>query len=246
MKRTFLLLSLVFSVVVTTAPVQADGDFYVVAAGGGVGKPITSLPIIISQPGFYYLKGNLTSSGNGIIIDASEVTLDLMGFSITGPSSGDGTGISIAAGKKNVEVRNGNLNYFFYGIKTEYTDAKNHRFTNVKITGCGSGIIGDADGTIITGCIVSDCGTGIISQSRGAIITNNIASYNTTTGFYLYSSNPNRIPSGVITNNAAYNNNYGFYLNNNTAQVVDRNTATGNTTANWTNLDGCTKGLNSP
>jgi parallel beta-helix repeat protein len=246
MKRTFLLMLLVFSAIVTTAPVLADGDFYVIAGGGGVGTKITNLPKIISQSGFYCLNGNLTTSGDGIIIDANEVTLDLMGFSITGSSPGDGTGISITTGKKNVEVRNGNLNKFFYGIKSEYTNSRNHRFINLKVTSCGSGIIGDADATIITGCIVSDCGTGIHSMSRGSIISNNIVSYNFGTGIYLYSNDQNHVPSGVITNNSAYNNYYGFYLNNNAAQLLDRNTSTGNTTANWYNWDACTKGLNSP
>jgi hypothetical protein len=38
---------------VTTAPALADGDFYVVAVGGGVGTKITSLPYPINSPGFY-------------------------------------------------------------------------------------------------------------------------------------------------------------------------------------------------
>ena len=51
--KRFLLLALVFSVMVTTAPALADGDFYVVAVGGGVGTKITSLPYPINSPGFY-------------------------------------------------------------------------------------------------------------------------------------------------------------------------------------------------
>ena len=46
--------------------------------------PISSLPYTISEPGSYYVTGNLSSTGHGIVIEASGVTVDLMGFSLTG------------------------------------------------------------------------------------------------------------------------------------------------------------------
>ena len=46
--------------------------------------PISSLPYTIKVPGSYYLTGNLASTTNGIFIDASQVTLDLMGFTLSG------------------------------------------------------------------------------------------------------------------------------------------------------------------
>ena len=45
--------------------------------------PISSLPYTISEPGSYYVTGNLSSTGSGIVIQASGVTVDLMGFSVT-------------------------------------------------------------------------------------------------------------------------------------------------------------------
>ena len=62
MKRKYWLLLLVFAVLLNGNPVLADGDFYVVAVGGGVGTKITSLPYIITNPGFYYLTSNLSYS----------------------------------------------------------------------------------------------------------------------------------------------------------------------------------------
>src|SRR5208282_3674210 len=58
--------------------------------------PISSAPFTITNPGSYYLTTNVTvSSGNGIIIAASDVTLDLGGFTIfsTDPAN-TGQGIS--------------------------------------------------------------------------------------------------------------------------------------------------------
>ena len=76
MKR-FLLLALVVSVMVTTGPVLADGEFYVIAGGGGVGTKITSLPYTISKSGFYYLAGDLTSASSGITVDVDNVTIEI-------------------------------------------------------------------------------------------------------------------------------------------------------------------------
>ena len=41
--------------------------------------PISSLPYTITNSGSYYVTGNLESSTDGIVIDASGVTVDLMG-----------------------------------------------------------------------------------------------------------------------------------------------------------------------
>lgn len=50
--------------------------------------PIDTLPFTISQPGSYYLTGDLTplsSGSNGVEINSDHVTLDLNGFAIHGP-----------------------------------------------------------------------------------------------------------------------------------------------------------------
>ena len=54
------------------------------AAQDEVRTPISSLPYTISQPGSYYLTGNLDGSSGGIDIIVDNVTLDLMGFTIDG------------------------------------------------------------------------------------------------------------------------------------------------------------------
>ena len=89
MKKLFLLV-LVGIILLGASSVPSHGDFYVVAVGGSsIGTPIISVPYTISQSGFYYLKGNFYTSGSAIFIQANDVTLDLMGFCL----SGDGTGL---------------------------------------------------------------------------------------------------------------------------------------------------------
>jgi hypothetical protein len=77
--------------------------------------PISSVPYTITASGSYYLTTNLTctactNTANAIFIDASHVTLDLMGFELVGvPGSGDGVRDSYGSGQTNVVVRNGTL-----------------------------------------------------------------------------------------------------------------------------------------
>jgi hypothetical protein len=241
MQRKLWLLSLVASMLFSVNPVLADDGFYVIVGGGGVGKPIPSLPYTIEQSGFYYLKSNLstTGTGNAITIDTSEVTLDLMGFSLTGPSAASGEGIHINH-RVNVEVRNGFVKNFNKGISHEdIAVGMNHRFTNLKFSGCSTGITSWALGTIITGCQAVQNSTGIACVTNGFIIDRNIARGNTTAGFSIGGT-------GVVTNNVAHGNGTGFTLPAATRVLVDRNASFGNTTANWSGLSGCTTGLNTP
>src|SRR5437868_8408613 len=59
--------------------------------------PISTLPFTISASGSYYLTTNLTgvAGSDGITISASDVTLDLKGFTMTG-AGGGGTDAGIS------------------------------------------------------------------------------------------------------------------------------------------------------
>lgn len=67
---------------------------------------------IISEPGSYYLTGNFTcTTKHGILIDADDVTVDLMGYRIwcsySKPPENDG--IHITADHKNINIKNGTI-----------------------------------------------------------------------------------------------------------------------------------------
>lgn len=81
----------------------------VMAAGG--------FPYTISQPGSYKLSGNLTvpANANGIVITVSNVSIDLNGFSITGPSVTwlpETFGITAGHAVTGVTIRNGVIRGF--------------------------------------------------------------------------------------------------------------------------------------
>lgn len=77
-------------------------------AGGGA--------TTISQPGSYYLTGNITvSSGNGITVTANHVSLDLNGFTVTSTANPpSGTGILLSGALTNISICNG----FIFGAVT--------------------------------------------------------------------------------------------------------------------------------
>jgi len=70
--------------------------------------PITAadLPLTISQPGSYYFTETIETTGGGITILSSDVTVDLMGHALLG---GSGTAISSGSGTENIAIRNGSI-----------------------------------------------------------------------------------------------------------------------------------------
>lgn len=80
------------------------------------GTPISSLPLTITQPGYYYVTRPLTGgvSQSGITVQTSNVTIDLNGFTLTGGAT-PGNGITIA-GFRNVVIENGAVRGWDTGI----------------------------------------------------------------------------------------------------------------------------------
>ena len=116
MKRIAPLLVL-STLVLLTATAWAQGPLSPPGAPGQTMKslaqieprtPIESLPYTISTPGSYYLAGNLTGvSGNdGIVIQADNVSVDLMGFTLSG-TSGAQSGIRVWGAYAGIAIRNG-------------------------------------------------------------------------------------------------------------------------------------------
>jgi hypothetical protein len=155
----------------------ADGEFYVIAGGGGVGTKISSLPYTIKSPGFYYLSGNLTYSGSldGITVNSDNVTIDLMGFCLSGPgSSSESTGIiskfdETQINYKNVEVRNGSLTGWLNGFYGGYRS----RALNLSVKNCKNGIILLSAG-LVKNCIVDSCSNHGIFSSGGVTTGNTV------------------------------------------------------------------------
>jgi parallel beta-helix repeat protein len=161
--------------------------------------PISSAPYTISQPGSYYLSTNLTSTGHGVAIAASGVTLDLMGFTLSGDRGSLDYGVFLDGAPdsaiRNVVVRNGIVRNFGHGVHAEYTqDSRFERL--ITATNLSSGIYlngssGRCDGNTIADCTISDNASygvylnGSSGQCDGNTIANCTISGNASYGVYL-------------------------------------------------------------
>jgi len=181
MKRVTWLLALVGAVLLSACPVPADDLYVVVGARPAPGTKITSLPYEIKTSGYYYLTGNLTNTntgagGGGITVSANDVTLDLMGFTLTGPGSETGylDGILLTSDKINVEVRNGTVSGWYSGVE-QYNGSTgtHHRVIGIRANGNTYGVWLGGSNHLIKGCTASQgtfgSGTGLRIAGTGTI-----------------------------------------------------------------------------
>jgi hypothetical protein len=238
MKTGICLWALILAVLWGGGAAWADDGFYVIAGGGGrVGTKITSLPYTITTPTLYYLGGNLTfsGSGNAITVNADNVTLDLMGCSLTYTGSGGHPNGIYMSGRNNVEIRNGTISGFCYGIHEASDDnGANHRVINIRADNNttpygGIGISLQGNNHLVRDCTASNNSSAGISVGSGTIT--GCVAYNN--GVY------NIILSGAgslldnIAINSTSNDTAGFSLSETSNTLVDGNSAQGNGTFNY-------------
>ena len=169
-------------------PVVGAADGRIPIAGG-------TSTVTISQPGSYVLTGNITvSSGSGININASDVTLDLNGFRVM-TTANSGTVIVINTGTNNVVVRNGLVAGGNTGVACT-NNAVGALIEDVAISGTkitGISLSGGCRGCIIHRCRVSDTGStttaadaslGITGISNGLAIGTRIEDCSVSRLFY--------------------------------------------------------------
>jgi hypothetical protein len=174
-----LCLTIWLAVLLSAAPALAAGDIYV---GGPYGTKITSLPYTISAPGAYYLAGNLSYSGatgNGITINSDHVTLDLRGFALTYSGSGTNNFGIYLDQANNVEIRNGTIRGWEYGIHgyDTWPLTIGHRIINVRLEGNLNAIWLAGYGHLIKGCQANagNPGQGDAFEAHAVMVTGCLA-----------------------------------------------------------------------
>jgi len=141
--------------------------------------PISSLPYTVSTPGRYFLTGSLTgvSGQGGIVINASDVILDLNGFALIGVS-GSGYGIrSTSSSYDRVVVRNGTVrNWGLYGVSLAGNASLVSDLRSSQNTGGGISVGG---GSLVVRCLANVNGGGYgFYLSSGASIIDCVADHN--------------------------------------------------------------------
>src|SRR5262245_24193104 len=143
---------------------------------GGAGVAITA-------PGTYVLGEDIAvAAGDGINIMVSNVTIDLKGFTLSGPGGGVGEGIGAAGALLNVEVRNGTVRAWgSHGVNVSAAD--NSVVADIRSQGnLGAGII-VGDNSLVTGSVAwSNGSNGIWASGTGSMIKDCVAQLNTSNG----------------------------------------------------------------
>ncbi len=150
----------------------------------------TNYEFIISQPGSYYLQGNLSvTKANGIRIAAEGVTLDLNGFELRRTASAGGNAIEITDTAHRCVVKNGSINgstaTFGNGIQALIVGvpARGGSFLNLTVTGCSSTGLKGGNAWRIADCVSYDNGSFGISSGDASVIRDSIARDNGGSGF---------------------------------------------------------------
>ncbi len=179
----------------------------------------------ISQPGSYYLTGNLTgvSGKHGIEIAASGVTLDLNGFELAGVASGvtvDGVRVD-TTGRSNISVRNGTVrNWSGTGINLLASTPLSCVVTDVRATSNGGAGISVGATSQVIACSASLNTANGIYLSFNCTATNCVVATNGQNGIYgsvvnaishctAYENGADGISAGIgskITDCVAYDN----------------------------------------
>lgn len=145
----------------------------------------------ITQPGSYYLTGNITgvSGKHGVKIavgaNGPSVTIDLMGFELAGvPGSLDGISATVA-NTRNIAIRNGTVRAWG-GDGIDVSNSQNNSLVDLRVQSNGArGISGSAFNTI-TGCAAQFNGQEGIRTMDASTLADCTANFNTGHGFSVF------------------------------------------------------------
>ena len=173
--------------------------------------PIDTLPVTITASGSYYLTGNLSvtdPAAHGITVNADNVSIDLMGFSITGPGTGSGSGLYMD-GRSTVTIQNGTIRAFGNsGILENNLTGHAHLVADIRsLENGGAGIRLNGKSHLVRHCVTTNNGNygidiGDVSNPHstvGSTMTGNTSSHNGGHGI-------RGVYGCTITNNTSHNN----------------------------------------
>lgn len=148
--------------------------------------PIMSLPFTITNAGSYYLTANLTgSNGNGITIEANNVTLDLRGFSLIG-TNGAESGIWVPGGTTSFILENGTVSGWpLNGVDAD--DGFESQFSQVNCIDNGSDGLRPGGNALLRHCIADGNGNngfGSSGYNESCVFDDCDANNNVGSGFF--------------------------------------------------------------
>lgn len=203
-------------------------------AGGVTSGDAAGFPVTISQSGSYVLTSNLTVTNENttaIAVEASDVTIDLNGFAILGPTTcsivsgctptGTGNGISAFESSfpypTTTTVLNGTIRgmgnrgiYVDYDSRVEHVDTSHNGDTGIYI----------GPDSIVVNNTSSFNGTNGIFTSNGCVVTHNVTSNNQADGIFAaqgstvsFNTARSNLQDGIDVNNGSLVTGNGAWQN---------------------------------
>ena len=207
---TLLLLGMVsFAFDIKPAKSEWTGTVYI-RADGSIDPP--NAPIITYDKVTYTLIGDITSTGNGIVVQRDNVVIDGAGYDING--AGGGTGVDLSD-RKSVVVKNLTIAKFAYGVYLGYWGAKGNLITLNKIVDNEYGIYTDyfSDNNIIVGNLFANNEYGIDIHTDHNVIFDNHITTNYVGILIIAGSSDNNVTGNFIINNKIGISVDGSYFN---------------------------------
>jgi hypothetical protein len=170
----------------------------------------------ITQPGSYYLTGNVlgASGKSGIVIEASNVTLDLNGFSVIGVAGAD-RGIVTVGVIDNHTIRNGTVaDWPNAGIEMTFGSNVNRcRIEDIIAANNGGNGIGASNSAILTRCISQGNGGNGFIMPFTAVVSDCLSRQNVGSGFSFGNA-------CTVTNCSARDNDLGGFAGGSACSLI--------------------------
>ena len=185
-------------------------------------------PITISQPGSYFLTGNITapSGKDGIVIATPSATLDLNGFTIAGQPPQYGIADDGTVARTNIVIRNGTITGWRYGVYGTFFVRST--FEDLIFTGEHGLDIGSGN-TVRRVTATENTFDGITISQRGSYYGGTVEDSNLSgngfAGLYLVANNI------TVRHNIIDGNHTGVIISNAGLNWLEDNDITGNVTA---------------
>jgi parallel beta-helix repeat protein len=197
------------------------------------------------------LQGDLNCEGDGLIVSADNVAINLNGYTISSADETDSTDLAtgydgnsgiLVTNAENVVISGlGGIDGFDAGVR--FIGSSGGQVSNVDFTNNNVGIVmSGADETEISKNRMTQNGIAIVSASSNeATIAFNSAMANELQGFVLSGSNDNTIAANTLYGNG----DNGIYVDmRSTGNLVDFNTVFGDEIADLNNADGAPTSVN--
>lgn len=164
----------------------------------------------INTTGTYVLTGNLACTGHGLTINASDVTVNLNGYTIDGDDGASDYGVRVFGGFNNLVIANGSITDFARGFNVATGNHDRVSIKNITISSCAYGIYSSSSGTATgyifqNNTITGNTADGIMLEvsSGTPTVGNNTITQNTITG---NAGNGQIVLGNLILANVSYNN----------------------------------------